>query len=740
MKKAMIKKFIAAVMAFAMLFGSLSAFAAPAATPMPLPDGRNPSTPVSLVVHHTQGALADPVPGPGSWAPPGPAPLPPTNARPPVVGSTWRMVRVVAPALFVPDILDPPPAPAAGLSSPPLAVRNAIMAGNIDPATGAVTGQAGWYVTSAGTSAVARNSTTSPGATANVPHVPRAIEVTTNTSGIADFTEALIQDGLTDDVGQGMWMVWEVFFDLECPEYGEVTVGGTDRPRPTEYFDIIPPFLVNLPTYRHTHGNNATPPPDETGWLYRVHVFPKGARDTEFEKNQVGTITIGRGQPEVSSEYSIINWEIEIGFDNVLDQILGFPVTAANMTAMGAANLPGGLDTYILVTDELDYRLRLLPIGYTPIAAGGLVPTPMPSIVGDANADSTHWLSVSIIPFASDGVTELPAVGLDRMDGTDPNWVVVSEIDSPAVTPTPLPHPDVVQTFWVHFTENGIEEIVDLAEYGGIIRIFFRTWATNLTEWVQMDPIYNDATLNMSNRPGWNISERDPGGVPSVDPRSLVVNKINPSDVQLDGAVFFLFTRDQVTLTGGEWVINEVAGVRVLPHRVAISGGLAGTNPIIIRPPGNGIPVGNGLTDDEWALVQAQAALGVGPPPVAAQGEAVFFALYADEYFLYEAVAPMGNDSQHYRRITTVARIDMEGVCIYVGHANAAACAADEDNCVFRTEFDIEFTNTRDFLLPMTGGAGTIMFTTAGVSLMGIAGLFLFLARKKDKTKEVRTQ
>jgi len=771
MKKAMTKKFIAAVMAFAMLLGTVQVFAAPVV----LPDGRNPALTVSLRVHHTQGQLSTPVSGPGEWLPP----AAPTGTRPPVQGSIWRAARIEGPALFPtevlvapgPDAANPIPGSADGVTTLPAVVRNAIVNGWIGanlaaagetprfpvlaasggaplvyPASPVAPATNTWYITSGGDApAITGNGT-------NAAAVPGAHQASTPffgagaapaDAGIAHFTADMINNALpAGDTGQGLWLVWEV-------NVGVWDVPGTAPGGPTDNFDIIPPFLVNLPTYRHTPDTNG-----DTGWLYNVHVFPKGARDQDLDKEAIGPPVIGsttHPTTNFSVEYTILRWRVSFDFDSEMEAGLlpqpiagtspteytaGFPVPPANIPANGAMPAPV-VPTYILVTDELDPRLRLLESNY----GGATVP---------AHMAANYWLTVHVGP--DDDFTN--AAAFPRMaNATDANWIIVTH-PNPLVTRP--------QTFYIHFTATGIENLQAAQTAGGSVFVDFRTIAEDLTTWPELDTIYNDVTLNFGNRPGVNLNPGDPhpDRRPPVDLHALIVNKINPSGAQLDGAVFFLYTFDQVTLTAGEWVVNESApGVRVLPHRVAISGGLAGNNAAII------FPNNPALSSAEEDLIESQAALAI-----AGQGEAIFMALPPTNlssdppirYFLYEAVAPLGNDGSQYRRITSIVEVTVAGdICLvaahhvpnandgcadchYAGHTTPADCVADPEdcysNCILAYRTEIEFSNTRDFYLPMTGGAGTILFTTAGVSLMGIAGLFLFLARKKDKnTKVVRT-
>ena len=95
-----------------------------------------------------------------------------------------------------------------------------------------------------------------------------------------------------------------------------------------------------------------------------------------------------------------------------------------------------------------------------------------------------------------------------------------------------------------------------------------------------------------------------------------------------------------------------------------------------------------------------------------ANGLARIYGIPAGTWYLYEYAAPEG-----FRRITRAIQITL------------GEDVADDDYIV-----EIIFPNERGFDLPMTGGAGTIMFTIGGLVLIGGAvALLMFAPKKKEK-------
>jgi len=729
MRNAM-KKFVAVVLTLAMVLSTMTvAFAAPG-TLADLDVAHN----VSLNVHHSIIPI-------GATSP-GATPAPVTLAQP-AVGSLWRMVRVVPPAGW----LGEGTAPNLTLM-PPANVQNAIT-------SGASTLPGGWAFSSDEINAVS-------GAN-GVATFPQGPVGTANTIRYA-------VDGFTGNAaGHGIWFVWE------CS-----TSAFQTNPANAEH-GLANPFLVSLPHFLHYEDTSAHAPVQNPPgqWLYTVNVFIKPEVPPTFVKNYVGS------QPEeliidgVARQVSRLDWQISVGIHSELSIIPpvnadppGAPGGLAHAGVMTQGQIPAGA-TYILVRDVLDYRTRLVDfeltagalvttdryasfdLGFTSFAAGAFVRRPLP--VGAAG--SRNYYVMSHILTAGTTTASLPAA-------------MLSSIPAARITAGALN--EDMQVFWLHITQLGRNYI---AEHGwvvppapatnpaagvvtndaagnligrydtnGVIDIRFSViaeWDTVSHEDLDTGEITNTATLNHGRDPAFEVSN-PPDERTSTQGR-LTVNKINLSGQDLDGAVFFMWRQDQVeyilTGPGGGAIFQPTptaptppaAGANQLwvarprmdgtvisaPARRAVSGGIAlsaadaatrdaaQSGPTVY--PGWTAPGGN---------LRAIAAIPAMPGPALDPGQTMFTGLDPGYFYLFERLAPEGG----YRRVDGLQRIYIPENTSAVGDAAVSV----EYNAV----------NTREFELPLTGGAGTIMFTAAGVSLMGGAGLFLFLARKKEKAQK----
>ncbi|MCL2379088.1 MAG: LPXTG cell wall anchor domain-containing protein [Defluviitaleaceae bacterium] len=449
-------------------------------------------------------------------------------------------------------------------------------------------------------------------------------------------------------------------------------------------------------------------------------------------------------------------------------------------------------NSFAIVRDVLDWRLRLDPDS-VELTFDTAVYDPGPSTwtfgneefprtAGPGPLGAVHWILVNtIINFDPQQVP--PGSG---------NWVA-DDIVIPNNTPgvparvvefCPLKHvagmEQGINVFWIHLTDAGRQYIAanhgrvfnsDEPDYG-FIRIEFDTIARLVTdqEFEGGNPdihgvIRNEGTLNFGRDPMVNSSDRDPGDDDNTETLMAIrINKINPSRDTLDGAVFFLWHADDMTGDGTEadprvpisvagpagpnafeWPAGSGDFVRP-PIRRAISGpefAIVGSNnyQLVWDASANGgegayvlPPVGPGripatlpspaLAGTTTSFFFAPIFMGstnpLRPHEMYGQraGQATFNGLPEGDWYLLEFQAPPGG----YRRIEGFRRITLYADTGYAAQSNAYTVG-------------VYVTNTRDFELPLTGGAGTIMFTAAGVSLMGGAGLFLFLARKKDKAR-----
>jgi LPXTG-motif cell wall-anchored protein len=672
----------------------------------------------------------------------------------------------------------------------------------------------GWYVTSNNEGANATITSTQHGGHANdltpVPGglvtaagttqgdlqaIPGVLQLQTGADGRAAFTGPMthVRDAVPGtpavgetpavpaipvDRGHGTWLVWEVYVGWDSGDHDDVT----------EENDVIWPFLVNLPSFQQTPQDPAhTPSVTAPGeWIYNVHVFPKQVAPPDPGKDVdagPGQVVIGNDPTATGApEYTIIRWNINFG---VVDDMAQYPLvpnanaptgtvwptTTDPVWVAAAADAEAGivagqnLRTRLLVADRLDPRLRLLPADYTP--ANNAPQNPAIPAMPTTGGHPDHWLYVAIYCSSFDMTDPIQAAAAraDRTlipmgSGATQNWALT------VVTPTAAEvaaDPELYQTFYVHFTQAGLQFMVDdlatrtTAAAEGVtpapvVRINFRTIMDSTMAADRNDPITNNAYFNFGNRPTIDIYDREgPGGTPRVDFFEVIVDKVNNAGQPLNGAVFFLFRCEQMTGTPGSDartrnLVTPAAGAGsygARPYRVAISGGLAGNDAPTVNVPA----LADFLAIDTVNLTEADRALILAQPvntaAEVATGTAIFGQLRPGTYYLYEVIAP-----GQYRRVEGFTRIVIaeRPACVDLDcpyHGEDAEDNADIMDC---TSFDNQpisvnrdFVNHRDFVLPMTGGAGTIMFTTAGVSLMGIAGLFLFLSRKKDKAKTVKT-
>jgi len=89
-------------------------------------------------------------------------------------------------------------------------------------------------------------------------------------------------------------------------------------------------------------------------------------------------------------------------------------------------------------------------------------------------------------------------------------------------------------------------------------------------------------------------------------------------------------------------------------------------------------------------------------------GKATIYGLEPGTYYLVETTAPAG-----YNKLTAP-------VTVTVNDSMAAAYLVD-----------VTVTNSAEFVLPITGGTGTILFTVVGLLLIGGAGVFLIISKRR---------
>jgi len=703
MKHAM-KKIVAAVLMLAMLLGITTvAFAEPDFSL------RNPNEPVSLRVHHTRPMDPENESASPGWPNPNVGIDPPIEGAP-VVGAHWFAVRLT---VAQGGVVNP-----ADLAAAFNYVSNFNFATGL-PTVGTL--PTGWAITSG-----------------------RVGAVITDNNGLAYFTnDALVAQlgtnipggaaNCTNDRGQGTWLVWEQYSGAAtCPHTGSNALEG--------YVTTIHrPFLVNLPTWvtygdhgDYHWGDGAAP----GYWVYRVNVFPKPSNQIPLEKEP------GTAVPGIDADGNFITtlgWRMSAGIpadiaatnaDNVLGvNELFFPVQNPNLPASLVGNGPIALTagthpttSYIVMRDILDYRVRLVDGSMTVRLFNTVTNT-------YSNIDSDAWaLRTAIIPG-----TGTPALTVN-FDGMQSGGAAIPNL---TMTASGLG----VQVFWLHFTD--LEEIINAvgaANWGNIgdfmLVANFEVVTNNLTI-EQLPVIDNTFEFVPGRNPGSYSGDHDRGtgrhrlfGI-QIEKRNLIDGAL------LDGAEFRLWHESQMTGNAGD-----------TDRQPAISNPSAPAADQVRYPHIRSTITGPGSPDPHPAT-----------SPMFGQTTGIgwILDLPAGVYYLQEFAAPTGYSAlPGWRRIvvnadtatmTAMRPGEHDTPCVNPGdctgclprfNGHQLTCASDTcTGCMPVMLKSILFTNDRTIpQLPLTGGAGTLMFTAAGVSLMGGAGLFLFLARKKDKVKD----
>jgi len=667
MRNAM-KKFVAVVLTLAMVLSMATvAFATPNFT------GLNPATAVSLRIHHMRGMY---VGGTYTYLSPGhpSIPMPPATMTPsansgPVVGATWHAVRITL----------------------------ATNAGNINAAE--LSTIANYIINNVGTTPFGLVETSD------------VVNATTDAAGLATFSASALATAANggNAQGQGIWFVWE----SELP--GVTT--GPHFENGERISNPHPPFLVNLPTFVHYDPSDVFH--YETGlpgyWVYDVNVFPKAAASTPVGK------TPGSEIPGMVGDYhsTTRGWTIEVGIPTAAVSVeagsgdlirnpLFHPINNPSGAALptGLVGTQGNVDpivnTYLLIRDILDYRTKLE--GHP--RAAGTAPNPGAPTTGAANAAALTAMMATMSVSVRDIVADTVLVAADNAPWLAA-WQLVSHTFAAGETPpggVAVPTGRTQQAFWIHFHQAALDILAPLSSNPNarIIITFNTVSYVSINDMTSAQVINNTFTFQGGRDETTNTGTTGNDGHRLF---SLLLEKRNPTQQLLDGAVFHMFRADQV-----EWF----DGTAVVPR------GTAGANPRLIG--GTQTPIRIATTGENTAMEQ-----GV--------GQARFRDLPRGHYYIIEITAPSGYTAIAGLHHVYLCDGDCADVACTTGTVNVTQDLGGGVTVNLRIK-RIEFTNTREFTLPLTGGAGTIMFTAAGVSLMGGAGLFLFLARKKEKTQK----
>ncbi len=140
----------------------------------------------------------------------------------------------------------------------------------------------------------------------------------------------------------------------------------------------------------------------------------------------------------------------------------------------------------------------------------------------------------------------------------------------------------------------------------------------------------------------------------------------------------------------------------------------------------------NNLTDNDWELVDTQTT-GDRAGEITF-GVANFTKIEQGTYKLKETVAPTG-----YNLLTEpiIFTVTANGLPETVNDGSETITWSTDNGLITVGEtgiLGIEIVNTAGFILPGTGGAGTVLFTMGGIVLIALAGTIFFIYRKKNST------
>ena len=274
----------------------------------------------------------------------------------------------------------------------------------------------------------------------------------------------------------------------------------------------------------------------------------------------------------------------------------------------------------------------------------------------------------------------------------------------------------LANTITVDLTKAGMEKLAagaDGVPYSNLYITFDTTLAAGATQnaaienvpqtWFSADPASDPGDPEDPDKPTPDPddpndpTEPDPEKVPYVVVGSIVLKKTSEDGTSpLQGAKFKIATSEQ----------NAKGGVYLKVN---------GTGEDVVA------------TSNEQGLVTF-TNLPLTPQFSSPDGE--FTGFEEEAYWLVEVEAPAG-----YNLLPTPIKVPVLD--------DIAQTAQDEDGNKIPNHIqftagtdrinnvDFKVVNTKNFTLPQTGGAGTVMFTVGGIALMGAAVLLLVVTRKK---------
>ena len=206
--------------------------------------------------------------------------------------------------------------------------------------------------------------------------------------------------------------------------------------------------------------------------------------------------------------------------------------------------------------------------------------------------------------------------------------------------------------------------------------------------------IANEATINFTNKDGVEFEADTDGEGPVIHTAAIQVSKLDETGAALNGSKFKIADTETNAKAGNFLRIDPTTKVIYKYGDTGYNGaGLVDYEiaPTIVAPSTSAVASFTGLKD---VIVVGSTST-------------------PQSYWLVETQAPSG-----YNMLSAPVEVTFTG-------SEAGHVAIQQVN------------NNKGFVLPMTGGAGTIAFTVAGIMLLGLAAIVFVTSRKRDKKDEI---
>jgi len=228
-------------------------------------------------------------------------------------------------------------------------------------------------------------------------------------------------------------------------------------------------------------------------------------------------------------------------------------------------------------------------------------------------------------------------------------------------------------TLTISITSEGFQELGKAWESSGryipTLYVEFDTMIALVQESPDWETIYNKGTLDYTNSDDYTYEPSETEEVPS-NPYGIEIIKVDGDDntISLSGAKFKIYTSEDDAQNGTNALVNPASAT------------------------------------EEWEVTTNS------------EGKAYIYGLTSGSYWLVETQAPVDSKGKAYNLLTAPVKVTIE-----------ESEFANED---YPVEI-IKVNNYKGFTLPLTGASGTILFTLGGLALIGMAGVFMILSKKR---------